>query len=473
MLILIGSGCNRVNKLMNSAMKRKMIMTRFKLYFLSAFVFSFVNNASAQNPLIRDQYSADPSARVFGDRVYVFPSHDILATEGKGRTGWFCMEDYHVFSSANLTDWTDHGMIVTQNKVPWVRPDSYSMWAPDCIERNGKYYFYFPTAPRDTTNYGRGFTIGVAVADKPEGPYAPESTPIKGVRGIDPNVFIDKDGQAYLYWSAGNIYGAKLKNNMVELDSGVKTLGELPSKGLKEGPYLFERNGIYYLTYPHVENKIERLEYAIGNNPLGPFKITGVIMDESPTGCWTNHHSIIQFKNQWYLFYHDRDYSPNFDKARSVRADSLFFNADGTIKQVIRTLRGVGLTNANKEIQVDRNSKLSDKGASITSLDTLNRFKGWKTIFNEAGAWAQYNSVDFGKKKFKSINVKAASKAGGVIQIRLNTINGPVIAEVKIPAGSEWNIIRAHLTGLKPGVQNLVVLLKDNTTVEVDWISFE
>lgn len=109
-----------------------------------------VNNAVAQNPIVRTMYSADPTARVFGDRVFVFPSHDILATPGKGRVGWFCMEDYHVFSSSNLTDWTDHGVVVTQNKIPWVRPDSYSMWAPDCIYRNGKYYFYFPTSPKDT-----------------------------------------------------------------------------------------------------------------------------------------------------------------------------------------------------------------------------------------------------------------------------------------------------------------------------------
>jgi len=207
------------------------------------------------------------------------------------------------------------------------------MWAPDCIERNGKYYFYFPTSPNDTTAYGRGFRVGVAVGDKPTGPFIPQVEPIKDVRGIDPNVFIDKDGQAYLYWSAGNIYGAKLKDNMLELASEVKTLGDLPTKGLKEGPYLFERNGIYYLTYPHVENKTERLEYATSDNPLGPFKFTGVIMDESPTGCWTNHHSIIQFKNQWYLFYHHNDYSPKFDKARSIRADSLSFNKDGTIKK--------------------------------------------------------------------------------------------------------------------------------------------
>jgi beta-xylosidase len=152
----------------------------------------------AQNPLITNQFTADPTARVFDGQVYIYPSHDILAKPGKGRVDWFCMEDYHVFSSANLTDWTDYGMIVSQTKVPWVNPSSYSMWAPDCIYRNGKYYFYFPTTAKDTVN-GRGFTIGVALADKPFGPFIPQPEPIKGVKGIDPNVFIDKDGQAYMY----------------------------------------------------------------------------------------------------------------------------------------------------------------------------------------------------------------------------------------------------------------------------------
>jgi hypothetical protein len=427
---------------------------------------------NAQNPLVRDQFSADPSARVFGDRVYVYPSHDILATEKRGRLGWFCMEDYHVFSSANLTDWTDHGMIVHQNKVPWVKPDSYSMWAPDCIYRNGKYYFYFPTTPKDTS-YARGFTIGVAIADKPEGPFVPQPTPIIKVRGIDPNVFIDKDGQAYLYWSQGNIYGAKLKENMVELASDPVVLGELPTKGLKEGPYLFERNGIYYMTYPHVENKIERLEYAIGNNPLGPFKITGVIMDESPTGCWTNHQSIIQFKDQWYLFYHHNDYSPTFDKARSIRADSLFFNADGTIQKITPTLRGIGITNANTQIQIDRYSRVSDKGMSIAFLDTTSKFQGWKSVFEATGAWVQYNSVDFGKKKLKSVAVRALSPAGGTLQIRIHDINGPVLAEVAVPAGNNWQVVRTLLIKFEPGIQNLFVVSKDNNRIAVDWTSFE
>ncbi len=169
--------------------------------------------ASAQNPIIRDQYAADPTARVFNDKVYVFPSHDIAAPQGV-RQDWFCMADYHVFSSENLTEWTDHGMILSQEQVPWGKHDAYSMWAPDCVYKNGKYYFYFPDAPRD----GRGFAVGVATALQPEGPFTCEPQPIKGVTGIDPCVLVDEDGSAYLYWSGMGIRGGKLKPNMLELD---------------------------------------------------------------------------------------------------------------------------------------------------------------------------------------------------------------------------------------------------------------
>lgn len=448
-------------------------MKRFRTAFLSfSFIALLAVSGNAQNPIVRTMYSADPSARVFGDRVYVYPSHDILATPGHGRIGWFCMEDYHVFSSANLTDWADHGMIVTQNKIPWVKPDSYSMWAPDCIERNGKFYFYFPTSPKDTATYGRGFAIGVAVANKPTGPFVPLPEPIKNVHGIDPNVFIDKDGQAYLYWSAGNIYAAKLKDNMTELASEVFTLKELPNKGLKEGPYLFERNGIYYLTFPHVENKIERLEYATSENPLGPFKMTGVIMDESPSGCWTNHHSIINFKNQWYLFYHDRDYSPNFDKARSIRADSLFFNADGTIKKVVPTLRGIGVTSATAQIQLDRFSAKSED-ATIEFLDTTNRFLGWKTVLSRPGTWVQYNRVDFGKKAITSASLNAVSETGATIELHQKDAAGPVIAVIDVPKGGEWRVIKTPVKTIHPGVHDLVAVLKGEGKVEIDWVRFQ
>jgi hypothetical protein len=441
-----------------------------QIVLITALVILFVNKIIAQNPIIRDQFTADPTARVFNGRVFVFPSHDILAKPGHGRVGWFCMEDYHVFSSSNLTDWTDHGVIISQNKVNWVDSTSYSMWAPDCIERDGKYYFYFPAGMK--AGSGRGSAVGVAIADNPAGPYTPQAEPIKNLRGIDPNIFIDKDGQAYLYWAMGNISVAKLKTNMLELESDPKVVGELPGQGLKEGPFLFERNGIYYMTYPHVQNKIERLEYAIGDNPMGPFKVTGVIMDESPTGCWTNHQSVIEFNNQWYLFYHNNDLSPGFDKNRSIRVDSLFFNEDGTIKKVTPTLRGVGVTSANQKIEIDRYSLKSESGVSIAFLDSLNTFNGWKTKLGSQNAWIRYNTVDFGSKKLKSVQVKASSQTGGSVQIRLDKADGTLLAQVEIPESDDLITVDTRVLKYHKGIHNLVVVLKDNNPVEIDWIRF-
>jgi arabinoxylan arabinofuranohydrolase len=196
-------------------------------------------------------------------------------------------------------------------------------------------------------------------------------------------------------------------------------------------------------------------------------------MDESPTGCWTNHHSIIQFKDQWYLFYHHNDYSPTFDKARSIRADSLFFNTDGTIQKVLPTYRGIGVTNAHTQIQIDRYSQISDKGASITFLDTANKFQGWKTVLEATGAWVQYNSVDFGKKNLKSVMVRALSQAGGTLQIRVQGINGPVLAEIPVTGGNDWQVVKTSLLQFKPGMQNLFVIAKENNRIEIDWTSFE
>jgi hypothetical protein len=263
-----------------------------------------------------------------------------------------------------------------------------------------------------------------------------------------------------------------LKDNMLELASEPQIIEGLPQKGLKEGPFLFERNGIYYMTYPHVENKTERLEYAISDNPMGPFKYTGVIMDESPSGCWTNHQSMIEFKGQWYLFYHNNDYSPSFDKNRSTCIDSLFFNHDGTILKVNPTLRGVGLTSATDKIEIDRYRNKSDSGVIISFLDTLNKFNGWKSIINTKDGWLKYNAVDFGNEKLKSVQVKAISNTGGSIQIRLNDINGPILSEVKIDKGIDWNIYEASLFEYYPGIYNLVLKQKDDKPIGIDWIRF-
>jgi len=428
----------------------------------------------AQNPIVRNQYTADPSARVFNGKVYLFPSHDIKAPEGKNlRKDWFCMEDYHVFSSGNLTDWTDHGRIVSQYDAPWVNSTSYSMWAPDCVERNGKYYFYFPANIKADGNGRRGFGIGVAIADKPEGPYKAQPEPIKGVSGIDPNVLIDKDGQAYLYWSQQHIFVAKLKENMLEIEGEPLIIPNLPGKGLKEGPWVFERNGLYYLTFPHVENKTERLEYAIGRHPMGPFTMTGVIMDESPTGCWTNHHSILPYKGQWYLFYHHNDYSPNFDKNRSTRIDSLFFNEDGTIRKVTPSLRGVGMSSAWKTIEPDRYSALSPSGASIALHDTARPFEGWKTTLQQKGAWLRYNAVDFGGKQAAKIELKVKATKKAILEIRLNSEKGLLLSKITIKPSNTWSTVTAKITKKTPSKADLFLVQKGGGVLEIDNLVFE
>jgi|WetSurMetagenome_2_1015567.scaffolds.fasta_scaffold82088_1 hypothetical protein len=426
-----------------------------------------VATPSAQNPLIRDQFTADPTARVFEGKIYVYPSHDIPAAPGKGRPNWFCMEDYHVFSSENLIDWKDHGVIVSQTGVEWADPNGYAMWAPDCVFKDGKYYFYFPAAAKE-----KGFRVGVAVADKPYGPFKPEAKAIEGVRGIDPCVLVDKDGTSYIYYSMNRIFVAKLKANMRELETPAQVIENLPTKGLLEGPFAFERNGIYYLTYPHVENKTERLEYAISRSPLGPFQPAGVIMDESPSGCWTNHHSIVEYQGQWYLFYHDKDLSPDFDKNRSIRADRLSFNADGTIQKVVPTLRGVGTANAKSQLQIDRYSAISKEGVAVSFLNDADKFAGWKVALDGKGAWVRFDAVDFGKA-LKVVNVRSRSATGGRLEIRLDSVDGQVLAQVDAAKGADWQVVRAKLAKAPSGVHNLVVALLGEGRVEVDWVGFE
>ena len=432
----------------------------------------------AQNPVIRDQFSADPTARVFNNRVYLYPSHDIMPPADQ-RQDWFCMEDYHVFSSDNLTDWTDHGVIVTQNKVPWVRPNSYSMWAPDCIERNGKYYFYFPSAPKD----GRGFGVGVAISDSPTGPFIPEAEPIKGINGIDPCVLQASDGNAYIFWGAGRC--AKLKPNMKELADdtpkekvkwgdrefemmGVNCLKGLPSRQA-EGPFAFEYNGNYYLTYPYVRENTEVLAYAMSKNPMGPYEYKGLIMAEHANGCWTNHHSIVNYKGQWYLFYHHNDFSPRDDKRRSVCIEKLYFNADGTI-------------------EIDRYSAASND-VTTQLIDTVNTFRSYQATLPTKGSWIKYNDVNFDclTEGYLIVNAKATDNT--TLFIREKTANGKIIAKIEMtvkpetPAGApamfrrdfsnQWLTLTAPLEYTPKGVTDLVVTCEGKAGVSIDWVQFK
>ena len=465
---------------------------------LKLFLLSVPLTAAAQNPVISGQFTADPTARVFNNKVYMYPSHDIFPPEGT-RQDWFSMEDYHVFSSEDLVNWQDHGVIVTQNKVPWVRPNSYSMWAPDCVYRNGKYYFYFPSAPAK----GGGFGVGVAIADNPEGPFIPEPEPIKGINGIDPCVLQASDGNAYIFWGAGRC--AKLKENMKELADdnpkevvkwgnrememvGVNCLKDLPNRQA-EGPFAFEYNGNYYLTYPYVRENTEVLAYAMSKNPMGPYEYKGIIMAEHANGCWTNHHSIVNYKGQWYLFYHHNAYSPKDDKRRSVQIEKLYFNADGTIQEVKPTLRGVGINQANSRIDVDRYSATAN-GVELAYLDTTNTFRGWEVKLPKKGAWLTYNDVDFSNisgKAYMTANVKADKNTK--IVIRENNKSGKVIATLKLqvePEGGnnggtmmrrrsyvgQWHAVTAQLSYIPKGVTNLYISC-EGEGASIDWLQFK
>ena len=451
----------------------------------------------AQNPVIRDQFTADPTARVFNNKVYLYPSHDIVPPEGQ-RQDWFCMEDYHVFSSENLTDWTDHGVIVTQNKVPWVRPDSYSMWAPDCVERNGKYYFYFPSAPKD----GRGFGVGVAIADSPEGPFIPEPEPIKGINGIDPCVLLASDGNAYIFWGAGRC--AKLKDNMKEIADdtptetvkwgdrefemkGVNCLKGLPSRQA-EGPFAFEYNGNYYLTYPYVRENTEVLGYAMSKNPMGPYEYKGLIMPEHENGCWTNHHSIVNYKGQWYLFYHQNAFSPRDDKRRSVQIDKLYFNPDGTIQEVKKTMRGVGINQATERIEIDRYSEASSD-VTTQLIDTVNTFRSYEATLPAKGSWIKYKDINFDCLTDGYVLVSAKAAGNTKFFIREKDANGKILAEIDMtvkpetPAGmpamfrrdfsNQWLTQTAALNYTPKGVSDLVITCEGDAGISVDWIQFK
>lgn len=304
-------------------------------------------NIVAQNPIINDAYSADPSARVFGDTLYVYPSHD------KDDAAGFNMEDYHVYSTVDMHKFTDRGVVFNPiRQTAWA---DTCAWAPDCIERNGKYYLYYPTDKRH---------IGVAVSDHPTGPFHdPLGHPLLSIDTpgiecnrdfIDPAVFIDDDGQAYLFAGQNTLCCVKLNSDMISYS---RKGGVRDAKGRHTGVYIIQGvddffeaawihkyKGRYYLSYsdsPFSGHK-PRIVYATSKNPLGPYKRQGVILD--PVNSGTNHHSITEYKGQWYLFYHTADISRynapgvHCGVRRSVCVDSLFYNVDGTIRKVKPTI---------------------------------------------------------------------------------------------------------------------------------------
>jgi len=313
-------------------------------------------------PLITNIYTADPSAHVFKGKIYIYPSHDIESnTPQDDEGGHFDMKDYHVLSMDAIGGKvTDHGVALDIKDVSWA---GRQMWAPDAAFKNGTYYLYFPAKDKNDI-----FRIGVATSKSPTGPFKPEANYIEGSYSIDPCVFTDTDGKSYMYF--GGIWGGQLQRwasgsfdangsktdlkqddkpaigprmalmskDMRHFAGAVKELQILDQKGQPllgkdhdrrffEAAWMHKYKGIYYLSYSTGDTHF--ICYATSTSPAGPFTYQGVVL--KPVVGWTNHHSIIEFKGKWYLFYHDSVLSGEKTHLRSVKVMELKYNPDGTI----------------------------------------------------------------------------------------------------------------------------------------------
>jgi len=314
-----------------------------------------------KNPryLVNHLYTADPAVHIFHGKLFIYPSHDIESGIPENDNGdHFDMRDYHVFSMESVEgDVTDHGVALDVKDIPW---GGRQLWDCDVAFKNNRYYLYFPL--KDKTDI---FRIGVAISDKPEGPFNPQDAPIRGSYSIDPCVFCDSDGSYYMYF--GGLWGGQLqryRNNkaiecghepmveepalpsrVVKLSEEMLEFGENPrdviildEKGVVlkagdherrffEASWMHQYQGKYYFSYS--TGNTHKICYAVGDNPYGPFTYKGVIL--TPVVGWTTHHSIVEFSGKWYLFHHDSVPSGGKTWLRSLKVVELEYNENGTI----------------------------------------------------------------------------------------------------------------------------------------------
>jgi len=295
----------------------------------------------AANPIITHKYTADPAALVYNGVVYLYAGHDQCPPD-RDR---YQMHEWLVFSSTDMVNWTEHPVPLRPKDFAWAKDDA---WASQVIERNGKFYWYVSTTHKDI----HGKAIGVAVSDSPIGPF-------KDARGsalitndmttdtaiswddIDPTVFIDDDGEAYLLWGNSKCRYIKLKENMIEPDGPIHTIPDEDLAAFEEAPWVHKRNGIYYLSY--ATGFPERTAYATASKITGPWTYRGLLA-EGAGNCNTIHQAIISFKGKDYFFYHTGMMQRPMiggSARRAVCVDYLYYNSDGTIKKVIQTSEGI------------------------------------------------------------------------------------------------------------------------------------
>lgn len=382
-------------------------------------------NVNAQRPIIQTKYTADPAPMVYNDTVFLYTTHDEDDAEG------FKMQDWLLYTSTDMVNWTDHGVVASLKSFDWVKRDN-GAWAEQVVERNGKFYMYCPI-------HGNG--IGVLVSDSPYGPFKdPLGKPLVWQKehwdDIDPTVFIDEDGQAYMYWGNPNCYYVKLNEDMISYSGDIVKLKETPEH-YQKGPWFYKRNGHYYLAFASTCCP-EGIGYAMSDSPTGPWKTKGYIMrpTERTRG---NHPGIMDYKGKSYVFGLNYDLlkletNTHYER-RSVSVAEMHYNEDGTIQEVPywadTKLEQIGTFNPFRKVEAEtmawgyglKTAPNADKSLSVVDVNN--------------GEYICVRGVNFGKNKARCFEVSALPLEGGNLKIRLDAPDGKIVGNVNIPQGNE------------------------------------
>lgn len=449
-----------VKKMWRKEVKLSLLNVQWRRIMQGAVVLSGLS-VNAQNPIVQTAYTADPAPLVYNDKLYLYTSHD------EDDSTWFTMNDWKLYSTDDMVNWTEHPTPLSFKTFEWARGDA---WAAQCIERDGKFYMYVPVTDRKGES-----AIGVAVADSPYGPfYDPLGTPLvqADFGNIDPTVFIDDDGQAYLYWGNPNCFYVKLNKDMISYEGGIHAVPMTPeSFGRREGnpkratlyeeaPWLYKRKGAYYLFYAGGPIP-EHLAYATSDSPEGPWKYGGTVMAKEG-GSFTNHPGMVDFRGKTYLFYHDASLPGGSGFTRSVCVREMDFGRDGKVNPVKMVKEGVekGL----KPLCPYRKVEAETMAWSKRMKSDYNPQVGVFVTALRNGSYTRVRDVDFGEKAPSCILARLSTthNADIVMEVRLDGLEGKVLAELKVPrtGGSDrWKLVEKQIPQVT-GVHDLYFIFK-------------
>ena len=400
----------------------------------------------SQHPILTTKYTADPAPMVYKDTVYLYTTHDEDNADG------FMMKDWLLYTSTDMVNWTDHGVVASLKSFAWTKIDN-GAWAEQVVARNGKFYMYCPI-------HGNG--IGVLVSDSPYGPFVdPINKPLvwqkQSWNDIDPTVFIDNDGQAYMYWGNPDPYYVKLNKDMISYSGEIHKV--VRPEHYQEGPWFYKRGDKYYLAYASTCCP-EGIGYAMSDTPTGPWTFKNYIM--APTDkSRGNHPGIMDYKGKSYVFGLNYDLMHahgimEHHERRSVSVAEMHYRKDGTIEEVPywnkEGVAQIGHLNPYKRVEAE--TMAWSKGVKT---ENMNNRVAVNDINN--GDYIMLKGVNFGKGA-KNISINAAPLNGGTVEIRIDNINGRSLGTCKI-AGEEnkWSNYIAGMTNIS-GVHDLYLVFK-------------